>query len=87
MIRAMLTTEDNPHSPFDDYDAWYTFDRQHGYNTPSFLARFVVSSEELSDPDQALAIEQAIDEIVYYNVLGIYKKVTQEVPEDFSYSE
>jgi hypothetical protein len=78
MAEAMLTTVDNPYDPFTQYDDWYTFDRRMGYHTPSFLARIVITSDELSDADQAEAIEAAIDEIVRENVLGIYKKVTRE---------
>lgn len=81
MIQAMLTTFDNPHDPFSDYDSWYRWDEQAGYHTPSFLARIVKVSTELSEPDQVLAIEQAIDEIVKENVTGMYRKVTREVPD------
>lgn len=76
--RAMLTTTDNPFDPFTQYDQWFTWDFHHGYHTLSYLARIVVTSDELSDTDQSLAIEEGIDEIVKENVLGIYKKVTKE---------
>ncbi len=75
MADHMLTTVDNPFSPFTEFDQWYAFDRDRGYNTPSFLARIVRTSDELSDADQDAAIEDAIDEIVNENVLGLYKKV------------
>jgi hypothetical protein len=80
MIEAMLTTYDNPHDPFTDYDSWYQWDERAGYHTPSFLARIANVSTETSEPDQVLAINQAIDEIVKENVLGMYRKVTREVP-------
>ena len=80
MLRSRLTTTDNPHDPFDDYPAWFAFDTSSGYYTPSFLARILVSSDQLSEADEELAIEQAIDEIVRENVLGIYRKVTREIP-------
>lgn len=83
MKTVMLTTTDNPYNPFDDYDNWYAFDFQMGYHTPEYLARVVVTSSELSEADQALAIEEAIDSIVTLNVLGIYKKVTKEVEDSF----
>lgn len=70
----MLTTVDNPYSPYTQYDDWYSFDERMGYHTPSYLARVVVTSDELSEADQALAIDQAIDEIVEENFLGIYRK-------------
>ena len=75
MAEHMLTTVDNPFNPFTHFDEWYAFDTANGYNTTSFLARIVVSSDELSEADQSLAIEQAIDEIVQENVLGLYRKV------------
>lgn len=80
MLRSMLTTIDNPHDPFTSYDEWYEFDRNAGYHTPSFLARIAVVSDEVSDTDQANAIEEAIDEIINENVSGLYRKVQKEVP-------
>jgi hypothetical protein len=73
----MLTTSDNPYDPFTSFDAWLAFDEAQGYFTTSFLARIVRTSDELSEADQSLAIDQAIDEIVEENVLGIYQKVTE----------
>lgn len=73
----MLTTIDNPFDPFTQWDEWNRWDQASGYNTTSFLARIVASSDELSETDQDLAIEQAIDEIVKENVTGMYRKVAQ----------
>lgn len=78
MALHMLTTVDNPYDPFTRFDEWYSWDAAAGYHTPSFLARIVKSSDELSEADQDLAIERAIDEIVKENVLGLYRKVSQE---------
>lgn len=71
----MLTTIDNPYNPETQWDEWFAYDAEQGYHTPDFLARIVVSSDELSELDQDLAREEAIDEIIRENVLGIYKKV------------
>ena len=79
MLQSMLTTTDNPFDPFDDWDNWFAYDSRMGYHTPSFLARIAVVSDELSDQDQNLAIESAMDEIVKENVNGLYKKVTKEI--------
>lgn len=79
MIEAMLTTVDNPFDPFDDFDSWYAWDERSGYHTSSFLARIVKNSPDLSEADQLLANEQAIDEIVRENVTGMYRKVSREV--------
>jgi len=75
MLDSMLTTIDNPYNPFKDYDDWYAFDVQQGYFTCAYLARVAKTSDELSEADNDIAIEDAIDEIVELNVLGLYKKV------------
>lgn len=75
--RHMLTTVDNPYNPFTEYDKWFAFDLQAGYHTPGMLARITITSEDMSDLDQDLAIETAIDEILSENVLGIYRKVAE----------
>jgi hypothetical protein len=81
MIESLLTTVDNPFDPFLDYDSWYQWDSRYGYHTPEFLARIAKVSVETSEADQALAIEDAIDEIVKENVTGMYRKVTRELPD------
>jgi hypothetical protein len=71
----MLTTVDNPYDPFVQWDEWFAWDQHAGYHTPGFLARVARVSDETSEADQYLAIQQAIEEIVQENVLGVYRKV------------
>jgi hypothetical protein len=73
----MLTTVDNPFDPFTRFDEWNEYDIRMGYNTVSFLDRIAKVSDEMSEPDQALAIQNAIDEIVEENVLGMWRKVSR----------
>lgn len=73
----MLTTVDNPFDPFTQYDEWLAYDLKLGYNTNALLARVAINSNDLSEPDQAVAIQDAIDEIVNENVSGMHRKVTQ----------
>lgn len=75
--QAMLTTVDNPFSPFDQYQEWYEYDRSAGYHTPGLLARITQFSFNLSDADQAMAIRKAMDEIVKENVSGVHRLVTR----------
>lgn len=74
MVESMLTTIDNPYNPFTQFDEWFAFDTAMGYNSCAYLARITKSTEELSDADEALAIEAAIDEIVKFNINGMYRK-------------
>ena len=78
MAKSMLTTVDNPYNPFIQFDEWKAFDESKGYYTCEYLARIAKTSHELSDEDNSLAIEDAINEILYFNVLGIYIKVSEK---------
>jgi hypothetical protein len=75
VVEYMLTTVDNPFSPFTQFREWMAYDEQLGYNTPAFLDRIVKDSYDLSPTDQAIAIQDAIEEIVTENVSGMWKKV------------
>ena len=79
MAESMLTTTDNPFDPFTQLDQWNQFDIMKGYGTLAYLARVVNTSSELSDASQSEAIEQAIDEIMKENPLGIYRRVTKAI--------
>lgn len=74
-VEHMLTTVDNPFNPFTQFDQWFAYDSLLGHNTSAFLARIVVTSDELSEADQSAAIEHAIDEIVRVDAMGIYIKI------------
>lgn len=80
----MLTTVDNPYSPFTQYRQWLVWDDTRGYNTGGLLARILVTSDELSDADQAVARNNAIDEVVNENVLGLFRKVSRS---DFNFEK
>ena len=78
MSNVMLTTIDNPFDPFTQYEDWYGYDVAKGYHTCDYLARITRTSDDLSEDDEDQAIDQAIDEIVSLNVLGIYRKVSKD---------
>ncbi len=73
----MLTTYDNPFDPFTQFDEWFVWDSNAGYHTPGLLDRIGRMSDELSEADQHLLLQQAIDEIVHENVFGMHRKVKQ----------
>jgi hypothetical protein len=74
MDTYMLTTTDNPFSPVTQYDQWWAWDWAR-YDSNGLLARVVITSPDLSEADQDLAIQEAIDEIVEQNVSGVHTKV------------
>lgn len=72
---CMLTTIDNPYNPFEQFTLWRLFDLEQGYNTCEYLARIAQLSDDMSEKEVDEEIERAIDEIITYNPLQIYKKV------------
>ena len=74
--RYALTTKDNPFCPFTQFDEWFRFDIEKGYYSCSYLARIAKTSDLLTDYENNLEIERAIDEILKHDFECIYKKVS-----------
>lgn len=79
--QVMITTLDNPYNPFTQYDEWLALDEASGYYSVALLARYVYTSDELSEEDQDQAILQGIDDLIKENPYGMYRKVR---PSDYS---
>ena len=75
----VLTTIDNPFDPFEDFTSWFLFDVGKGYNSCSYLARIAKISDDMSEQEVSAEIERAIDEIIKYDFIGIYKKVKRSI--------
>lgn len=75
MRQPLLTTIDNPYNPFNEFDKWFLFDIEKGYNTSSYLARMTKIESDMSDDEVTIMLEQAIDKIIKNDFLGIYLKV------------
>lgn len=78
MRECMLTTIDNPFDPFDQFNSWLMFDMDKGYGSCSYLDRIARTSDQFSDKENNEEIERAIDEIIKYDFMNIYKKVSKE---------
>lgn len=74
-----LTTVDNPFNPITDFNKWNAFDIEKGYYSTSYLDRIAKTSDELSDYENNLEIERAIDEIIKHDFRKIYKKVVVNI--------
>lgn len=73
---AMLTTVDNPYDPFSEFDEWYRYDVVEArHNTCAYLSRIAKTSDAMSDYENDMEIERAIDEIVANDPFDIYRKV------------
>lgn len=76
---CMLTTFDNPFDPFEQFTSWLLFDNEKGYNTCGKLARIAQFSDDMTQKEIDEENERAIDEIIQYDFLNIYKKVKKNI--------
>ena len=63
---------------FEQFTSWFMFDEEKGYHTCSYLGRIARTSDQLSEEENELENERAIDEILKYDFRNIYKKVVQK---------
>ena len=73
-----LTTFDNPFDPFEQFTSWFLYDEEKGYHTCAYLGRIARTSDALTDEENELEIERAIDEIIKYDFRNVYKKVARK---------
>ena len=70
-----LTTVDNPFNPFTQYAQWHLYDESNHHDCASLLARFANISDAMTDEENNMEIERAIDEIIASDLTGLYKKL------------
>ena len=73
-----LTTFDNPFDPFTQFDDWFLYDVERGYNSCAYLDRVLNESPNIN-ADSDTATSEAIDEIIRNDFMNIYKKVGRPV--------
>lgn len=74
-----LTTKDNPFDFFEQFESWYKFDETKGYCTCGLIARVANLSEDLTDREEDDLTTLAINEIIEFDTLGIYKIISKEI--------
>ena len=76
--QVMLTTIDNPFDPFEDFTSWMLFDKEKGYDSSERLMRIAKLSDDMTQKEVDDEIERAINEIIKYDFMNIYRKITQK---------
>lgn len=74
----ILTTVDNPWNYFTQFDEWYKFDIEHGYDCCGTVARVAKTSNDLPEKINIMITNDAINSIIRNDCLNIYKKVARE---------
>ena len=75
---CMLTTFDNPYDPFEQFTLWLMFDKEKGYNSCERLARIAKFSDDMTEKEIDEETERAIDEIIKYDFLNVFKKIQKQ---------
>ena len=75
--QCMLTTFDNPFDPFEQFTSWLMFDKEKGYDSCERVARIAKFSDDMTEKEIDEENERAIDEIIKYDFMNVYKKVTK----------
>ena len=81
MTCCMLSTIDNPFNPFEDYNSWLMFDKEKGYDSAERLMRIAKITDDMTQKEENEEIERAIDEIIKYDFLNVYTKVSKTLNE------
>lgn len=77
-----LTTFDNPFDPFEQFTSWYLFDMEKGYDCCGKLARIANITDDMTQKEIDEENERAIDEIIKYDFLNIFRKVSKNTTID-----
>lgn len=76
---CMLTTIDNPFDPFEQFTSWFLFDVEKGYDSCGRLMRIAKLEDDMTQKEIDEEVERAIDEIIKYDFMNVYKKVTNNI--------
>ncbi len=74
MDEYMLSTYDNPISPFDEFEAWWKYDMLLGHDCCGTLAREANTSPLFSDEVNEKYIDDAVDRLIQMDPT-LYRKV------------
>lgn len=74
--QCMLTTIDNPYNPFTQFERWFMFDTEKGYDSCGYIGRIAHTADEFSEEENIAEIERAIDEILKYDFTNMRKKIS-----------
>lgn len=78
---VLLSTSDNPFNPHTEWEEWYAWDTPR-YSTLALLGRTIRTSDELPTNLQIEAYNDAVEEILEFNLSGKHIKVVKPPTEE-----
>lgn len=79
MICLLPTTIDNPYDPFDQFDDWLKYDMERGYGTSEMLARIAVTSDDYTEEQNQMIINEAVKVMTESKLFVNWIKVEKEI--------
>ena len=70
-----LTTVDNPFHPIKQFEDWWRYDTEMGYNTLGLIQRLAMTNSNFSEYVNKRLTEFAIEEIIDGDFLGRYEVI------------
>jgi hypothetical protein len=72
----MLTTNDNPYDPFEQFALWLMFDKEKGYDSCERLARMVepLLTSDMTQKEVDEITKSQIDELIKLDFLNVFTR-------------
>lgn len=70
-----ITTVDNPYNQFDDFTNWFLYDTEKGYYTSNAVARLTNLTDDMTQLEEDIEVERAIDRLIEIDPFDLYTKV------------
>ena len=75
----MLTTNDNPFDPFEQFASWLLFDKEKGYNSCEKIATLAHITDDMTQKEIDEETNRVIEKIIELDFLDIYTKAYKKV--------
>ena len=70
-----LTTVDNPYDRNENFEMWFLWDVNHGYNTVDLEIQQANLTYDMTEDEENEAIDNAINKIMSNALFSIYKRI------------
>ena len=70
-----LTTVDNPYDRNENFEMWFLWDVNHGYNTVDLEIQQANLTYDMTEDEENEAIDNAINKIMSNDLFSIYKRI------------
>lgn len=78
MYECLISTKDNPFDPFEQFDDWYRFDKEKGYDSNERVTRLAHFEENMTEPEVDQEYERAIDRLIEIDPFDLFIKVRRK---------